>query len=89
MDNITIDELMDNLNSKNIELYCKGIITTNIKIKKIKIIKTEDYLEFYSNNTKDENVKINLHQIMKIIKISSNIYNIQFDGLQTINILVF
>lgn len=92
MNRITIDKFIDsfnNLEDKSVQLFCEGIITTNIKIEQAIILKSEDYLEFYNNEKQCENVKINIHQIMKIDRVSNNSYLIKFDGLQTVKISLF
>lgn len=87
MNIVHIYELIEKINNKNLILYCEGIITTNIKIEKAQILKNNDSLDIYENTK--EKVKINIHQIMKIEKISNKEYIIQFDGLQLIKVSFF
>lgn len=86
MQKIAIGQLVDKLNSlevKEIQLDFNGTITTKIKIKFDKVLKTDDYIEIFTNQL-DENIKFNIHQLMKIDVISDKQIKLQFDGLQTV-----
>lgn len=76
---------------KNIdEIYIefKGLISTNLIIKTPDIKVTEDDIILFSKQNICESIKLNLHQIMKIEKINSNLFNIKFDNLQIVTILL-
>ena len=77
MNIITIDELITKCKNKNIKIFFEGVITTNIKIEQAVILKTGHYIEIYSNKKTAENIKINIHQIMKIEIISNKLYIIK------------
>ena len=88
MPRITNEELIENLNclnNKTIEINLEGTITTSIKLNIEKTTKTKDYISIIDKENK-QNIKLNLHQIMKIEVISNNEFIIYFDNLQTIKI---
>ena len=90
--------------NKNIVLELKGIIETNIEIKQIEVLELNKYLTIKSKNVesgidekekknnyenKDNRITINLHQLMKITKITGTEFLLKFDQLQEITIKLF
>lgn len=67
---------------KKIRLKMKGIITTTIQIEKMKVKYEDSYLCFSSE------VKLNLHQLIKISKIKENEILLEFDQLQNVTIII-
>lgn len=82
-------EYLNNQKNKDIILELKGIIETTIKIKHIEIEEMDKYLTIKSEENKEQKIKINLHQLMKIDKINEDEFLLEFDQLQTIKIKLF
>lgn len=74
--------------NNNITLELKGIIETTIKIKKIDIQELDKYLTIKSKEDANQNIKLNLHQLMKINVVDENEILLEFDQLQTIKIIL-
>ena len=72
--------------NNNITLELKGIIETTIKIKKTDIQELDKYLTIKSKEDVNQNIKLNLHQLMKINVVDENEILLEFDQLQTIKI---
>lgn len=86
-----IDEVIKYLKeqeSKNIVLELDGIIETTIKINQIEIEETEKFLTIKSKEDAKQNIKINLHQLMKINTLNKKEILLEFDQLQTIKIIL-
>ena len=88
------DELLKYLNNqenKTVILNLEGIITLKIEIKNVIVNYNEDYILLENKKESSSNIKLNLHQLMKISKqINKEICNIilEFDQLQKVIINV-
>ena len=86
-----IDEFLRYLKEqedKDIMLQLEGIIETTIMINKIEIQELDKYLTIKSKEDRKQNIKINLHQLMRINALNKNEILLEFDQLQTIKIIL-
>ena len=86
---ISIQNLVKTINegvNVNLLLELKGIISTEIKIESVKIFLNENEMVFQSLKHNNVNVKLNIHQIVRIRQINKDKYSIDFDELQKIGI---
>lgn len=81
-------EFLKEQENKNIVLELDGIIETTIKINQIEIEETEKFLTIKSKEDVKQNIKINLHQLMRINALNKNEILLEFDQLQTIKIIL-
>lgn len=87
-----VDELIKYLKEQegnNVILELEGIIETTIMINKIEIQELDKYLTIKSKEDSKQNIKINLHQLMKTNTLNENEILLEFDQLQTIKIILF
>lgn len=66
----------------------EGIITTKIEIENVEIKIEENNIIIYDQKDKTKKVLLNIHQIMKIEKVINENYNIKFDSIQNVKIIV-
>ena len=81
-------EFLKEQENKNIVLELDGIIETTIKINQIEIEETEKFLTIKNKEDVKQNIKINLHQLMRINALNKNEILLEFDQLQTIKIIL-
>ena len=70
----------------NLLLELKGIISTEIMIENVKVFWNENEMMFKSLKDNNVNVKLNIHQIVRIKQINKDKYSIDFDEIQKIGI---
>lgn len=73
--------------NKTITFTLKGIIYLKIEIKNVRIKYDENYITIENKEKSVSNIKLNLHQLMKISKEESQII-LEFDQLQSVIITI-
>lgn len=66
----------------------EGLITTKIEIKNVEIMTDKNHIIIFDKKDKTKNVLLNKHQIMKIEEPMNETYDIKFDLMQDVRIVV-
>ena len=71
---------------KTVILELKGIINTKLKIKEMQIKFEKGYLTLLSKESEFQEIKLNLHQLIRVKKLEENKILLEFDQLQSVTI---
>lgn len=66
----------------------EGIITTKMEIKNVGISTDKNYIIIFDKKDKTKNISLNKHQIMKIEETVDETYDIKFDLMQNVKVIV-
>lgn len=66
----------------------EGVITTKIEIKNVEIKTDKNYISIFDKKDKSKNILLNKHQIMKIEEPINETYDIKFDLMEDVRIVV-
>lgn len=91
MKQINIKELKKQINynyGSTALIKLEGVINTRMKIKNIEIGTDKNYIIIFDKKDRTKNILLNRHQIMKIEETINETYDIKFDLMQDVKIII-
>lgn len=88
---IKIEELKEkitNKQAKEMHIELNGMVKTKLKIIKPDIKITKEAVIISNKQERTQKIELDLHQIMKIEKITESVFYIEFDYLQSVTITI-